>query len=91
MISIHKLEAEIFGFVFSNRVFELSDVDSGDSVAQIQLHPEHLPDWLSDEGDTCYISIRLEYDHGAMLDHYSEVEIEEKREQFRERMDEMEE
>ncbi len=49
------------------------------------------PDWLSDEGDTCYILIRLEYDHEAMLDHYSEVEIEEKREQFRERMDEMEE
>ena len=37
-VSTHEFEGAIFGFEFSNRAFELSDTDSGDSIAQIQFH-----------------------------------------------------
>ncbi len=59
-------------------------------MAQIHLHPVHLPEWIDDEGDTCYITIRLEYEHERMLDHYSDAEIDEKRAQFQQRVEEME-
>ncbi len=42
------------------------------------------------EGDTCYISIRLEYDHEAMLENFSEDEIAEKRAHFQERITKVE-
>ncbi|AGB31983.1 hypothetical protein C488_06123 [Natrinema pellirubrum DSM 15624] len=90
-VSIQQFVGRIFGFAFDAPAFKLYTLTTDDLVAQIQLDPAHLPKWLSDEGDVCYMSIRVEYDHEAMLDHYSEDEIEAKRKQFPEKVADMEE
>ncbi|WP_226007086.1 hypothetical protein [Natrinema salinisoli] len=47
-ISVQQFEGLISGFEFDAPAFKLSNLSSDevDIVAQIQLHPEHLPDWL---------------------------------------------
>lgn len=90
-VSTREFNGQIVQVGFDAPTFDLFSLKTEDPVAQIKLPLEYPPDGVDEEGDSCYISIRLEYDHEGMLDYYDESEIEDYREQFPDKVKEMEE
>ncbi|WP_226007087.1 hypothetical protein [Natrinema salinisoli] len=90
-VSIKEFNGQIINIGFGSPVLKLFSLKTEDPVAQVELQPEYLPNGVGEKGDSCYISIRLEYDHQAMLDHYDESGIEDRRERFHDEVKEIEE
>ena len=56
----------------------------------LTVYSDFLPDWLED-GDRCFVTIRLEYPYEKKVKEYSEKELEEFRETFQKRLEEFRE
>ena len=63
---------------------------NGESVGGLTVYSDFLPDWLED-GDRCFVTIRLEYPYEEKVKEYSEKELEEFRETFQKRLEEFRE
>ena len=69
------------------RLYDIAE-EQTNSVAGIRLPNEVFEKYFSQEGDECFVLIKLEYDHEAQLEYYSESEIQEQREAFEEYVEE---
>jgi len=62
--------------------------EQNNPLASIHLPNKVFEEYFSQEGDECFVLIKLEYDHEAQLEYYSESEIQEQREAFEEYVEE---
>lgn len=81
--------AELVGVGRVETTFKLFDPETRDAIGWITYHGDEYPDWLADRGDRGYVAIELV--HERERETYSEDEIEDRRDQFREQVDQFEE
>ena len=86
-VSECRFEGEIVDSGLGEVAFDLFDDADESAVARMQLSRDSVPDRLSEEGDSCFVSIRLEYDHAAALNRHSEDELRRRRAELEERLE----
>lgn len=85
--SVVEFEAECIDAGRWEDTYQLWGTDAGRPLGRIKLLPERLPEWLGDEGDRCYMTVRMEHQPGNT----SEEELREARESLQRKYESLEE
>lgn len=88
-ISVYEFESE---YIEKNKSIDINFLENYNDkhAGGLTAYSDFLPDWLED-GDQCFVTIRLEYPYEEKVEEYSEGELQEFRERFQEELDEFRE